>query len=386
MCEGSSPRMRGAPGSVLIAGGVVGIIPAYAGSTARSQSSTGFTWDHPRVCGEHSSSAFSFSKRLGSSPRMRGARPGHLAHDQGHGIIPAYAGSTDKPVSTGKNDGDHPRVCGEHPYLVKSPSPSLGSSPRMRGAHCVLVVQRERRGIIPAYAGSTLADTIRRSALGDHPRVCGEHFGGGAWWFVVLGSSPRMRGAQQDVAALRVAVGIIPAYAGSTGTSYRLPLCSGDHPRVCGEHSTIREAMRSGWGSSPRMRGALEGRELLVDVGGIIPAYAGSTATRPRASSPSRDHPRVCGEHLILALHRPCPLGSSPRMRGARVDVKRGGQRVGIIPAYAGSTRTVSGPTSTARDHPRVCGEHMAVYDELTIRSGSSPRMRGARCRQDIRP
>ena len=51
-----------------------------------------------------------------------------------------------------------------------------------------------------------------------------------------VGLSPRLRRAQQDVAALRVPAGIIPAYAGSTPWSGQ-PMCSdGDHPRVCGEH------------------------------------------------------------------------------------------------------------------------------------------------------
>ena len=175
MVAGSSPRMRGALDAPRPVGDPQGIIPAYAGSTRSVQPRFVCVRDHPRVCGEHSSSAFSFSKRLGSSPRMRGARPGHLAHDQGHGIIPAYAGSTLTEGNSGAGRGDHPRVCGEHLEKQAQELQEKGSSPRMRGAHCVLVVQRERRGIIPAYAGSTLADTIRRSALGDHPRVCGEH-------------------------------------------------------------------------------------------------------------------------------------------------------------------------------------------------------------------
>ena len=52
----------------------------------------------------------------------------------------------------------------------------------------------------------------------------------------------------------------------------------------------------------------------------------------------SSDHPRVCGEHHEVSEElRPCP-GSSPRMRGAPMLATPLGYRVRIIPAYAGST------------------------------------------------
>ena len=45
--------MRGARFRVLEIGGVLRIIPAYAGSTADSEDGGDDGWDHPRVCGEH---------------------------------------------------------------------------------------------------------------------------------------------------------------------------------------------------------------------------------------------------------------------------------------------------------------------------------------------
>ena len=52
----------------------------------------------------------------------------------------------------------------------------------------------------------------------------------------------------------------------------------------------------------------------------------------------SRDHPRVCGEHSISQSSKPEAMGSSPRMRGALADQLLQVSRLGIIPAYAGST------------------------------------------------
>ena len=86
--------MRGALKFVLVIGWPSGIIPAYAGSTTQSAMATPSCRDHPRVCGEHRDS-FSFVYcRLGSSPRMRGAPGGMLVTLGLTGIIPAYAGST----------------------------------------------------------------------------------------------------------------------------------------------------------------------------------------------------------------------------------------------------------------------------------------------------
>ena len=213
----------------------------------------------------------------------------------------------------------------------------------------------------------------------DHPRVCGEHQNNILQTHGCLGSSPRMRGARRVPARREGVGGIIPAYAGST--SLRFPPCvySRDHPRVCGEHSARLIARHVYRGSSPRMRGA---PSLLYNprgTDGIIPAYAGSTLGSTRSAAPRRDHPRVCGEHTAFAATVSSRRGSSPRMRGALVEYVARAECDGIIPAYAGSTgpSTCSRPART--DHPRVCGEHRVYESGGTYRLGSSPRMRGAR-------
>ena len=52
---------------------VLGIIPAYAGSTSFGVAAEWAVWDHPRVCGEHYAAAVKTKSVKGSSPRMRGA-------------------------------------------------------------------------------------------------------------------------------------------------------------------------------------------------------------------------------------------------------------------------------------------------------------------------
>ena len=70
------------------------------------------------------------------------------------------------------------------------------------------------------------------------------------------------------------------------------------------------------------------------------------------------DHPRICGEHLWMAVWGRFVRGSSPHMRGALILARRIIVSHGIIPAYAGSTSLAAPSVFRAMDHPRICGEH----------------------------
>ena len=91
---------------------------------------------------------------------------------------------------------------------------------------------------------------------------------------------------------------------------------------------------------------------------GIIPAYAGNTVLTAMALSTIWDHPRVCGEHIEYKVDGATSQGSSPRMRGTRGTPRKAVRWSGIIPAYAGNTKTTTQEVIEMRDHPRVCGEH----------------------------
>ena len=187
-----------------------------------------------------------------------------------------------------------------------------------------------------------------------------------------------MRGARGRVGIDHEGPGIIPAYAGSTDLAQRSAEAARDHPRVCGEHHVPFTPVLDGRGSSPRMRGA---PACLIQAGGflgIIPAYAGSTRQAPCRCPPRRDHPRVCGEHATICHALPHLTGSSPRMRGALRPPLADDVDGGIIPAYAGSTPRPRRWARRPRDHPRVCGEHRWRARFARAGAGSSPRMRGA--------
>ena len=254
------------------------------------------------------------------------------------GIIPAYAGNTIAVNILMFPFWDHPRVCGEHRSMSCRMVGLLGSSPRMRGTHPHAARNRHGQGIIPAYAGNTESTLCGEHSARDHPRVCGEHQPRSRRTQDRPGSSPRMRGTLIIGASARTMQGIIPAYAGNTVVVIMVAWGVRDHPRVCGEHFRGFSSFAFPWGSSPRMRGTRRPPVLRLRFRRIIPAYAGNTSLLPSRLGSARDHPRVCGEHAAMTLDVYADLGSSPRMRGTRQGRARRDHPGGIIPAYAGNT------------------------------------------------
>ena len=110
---------------------------------------------------------------------------------------------------------------------------------------------------------------------------------------------------------------------------------------------------------------------------GITPAYAGNTIIVRIAVVFAWDHPRVCGEYMaILGCFTTC-LGSPPRMRGILYTASWNVPVEGITPAYAGNTNAYHQRIKGCRDHPRVCGEYFILPCASGPRPGSPPRMRG---------
>ena len=125
------------------------------------------------------------------------------------------------------------------------------------------------------------------------------------------------------------------------------------------------------------MRGTRTPDLFCCNVIGIIPAYAGNTWRCARSGRTVRDHPRVCGEHMAFRADADQTTGSSPRMRGTPHAGLLDAAHFGIIPAYAGNTKDVWIFYRNPEDHPRVCGEHAGPHGWARALVGSSPRMRG---------
>ena len=202
--------------------------------------------------------------------------------------------------------------------------------------------------------------SIARPSSGSSPHTRGalaQYATNGA----VYGDHPRIRG-EHVFCHLRqeLVARIIPAYAGSTVAIFLLMAAVfGSSPHTRGAPWTpARSCTR--WQDHPRIRG--EHRNLYESIAnglGIIPAYAGSTRRRlrPHAHDPWII-PAYAGSTPCRCHKIDWPCGSSPHTRGAPASMDRSSAR--------------------SRDHPRIRGEH--YFKTLTAYSttGSSPHTRGA--------
>ena len=131
---GSSPHTRGARPDKTPYRRCYGIIPAYAGSTPGSSTPAAGSLDHPRIRGEHAVFSGAVAVVKGSSPHTRGAQDRPERGRHGQGIIPAYAGSTTSCCCSSSLFSDHPRIRGEHVSSAAQTPIGPGSSPHTRGA------------------------------------------------------------------------------------------------------------------------------------------------------------------------------------------------------------------------------------------------------------
>ncbi len=316
---------------------------------------------HPRVRGEHRDGMSPPNDTLGPSPRARGA---HFVGDavlDDEGTIPACAESTPSAASSPPSARDHPRVRGEHLPRPRYWGVRAGPSPRARGARDIPVEVQPNGGTIPACAGST---SIALTAE-DLP----------------AGPSPRARGAPGELGGPVSGHGTIPACVGSTNAAPLLVSVAEDHPRVRGEHGSLAEPDRTNAGPSPRARGAPAGIDGQAQLGGTIPACAGSTRASRANARVLRDHPRVRGEHLNWLGVMFWPRGPSPRARGALATRAAHTPGQGTIPACAGSTPRYlrngargRGPSPRARGAPQSEGGCVGGVGTIPACAGSTTR------------
>ena len=193
---GSSPLTRG---KHLCADAVTwdqGLIPAHAGKT----------WSRP--CGSNA--------RHGSSPLTRGKRRGTIRRGLCAGLIPAHAGKTVPDWEHKALPGAHPRSRGENHRRSAPNGIKSGSSPLTRGKRAKVCPRHYRLRLIPAHAGKTFSEPLRRSRAWAHPRSRVENWRVAACSSLRAGSSPLTRGKPLGDRYPQLEGELIPAHAGKT--------------------------------------------------------------------------------------------------------------------------------------------------------------------------
>ncbi len=325
-----------------------------------------------------------FSEFAGSSPRVRGTPDGLAGRVALPRFIPACAGNAASPAASAARASVHPRVCGERGAIYWLPRDSAGSSPRVRGT-----LRRGRRPgtrlrFIPACAGNACSGTGCSPNSPVHPRVCGERRTVSRAASRSHGSSPRVRGTPRHPRPRRHAHRFIPACAGNAGRSTGCRATPPVHPRVCGERYGEDAAQELDCGSSPRVRGTRVDLQLGIVLDRFIPACAGNACAAAGGPGPASVHPRVCGERAGPRTSTRAARGSSPRVRGTRRHDPPAALRRRFIPACAGNA-TARGASGAGRPvHPRVCGERVVGVRFDCAGLGSSPRVRGTLLQQEL--
>ena len=151
------------------------------------------------------------------------------------------------------------------------------------------------------------------------------------------GSSPRVRGTGPPSCCWKRQMRFIPACAGNS-ISWQCGNTTGAvHPRVCGEQHLQSFQVHDRRGSSPRVRGTVLEMKAFTALSRFIPACAGNRASRRRLVMTRSVHPRVCGEQMMEFTEISIAGGSSPRVRGTGLGRARRTPRCRFIPACAGN-------------------------------------------------
>ena len=336
---------------------------------------------HPRACGENARSPRGAPPATGSSPRVRGKHSRGFSDPPGAGLIPARAGKTTIPLIATAPLWAHPRACGENGPEHRRMLTWLGSSPRVRGKLQQNMRTLALHRLIPARAGKTTPARPQPHHYQAHPRACGENHLPAGVRVPQLGSSPRVRGKLQGPVHGDVGRGLIPARAGKTQGF--IPALAGNraHPRACGENPPWVWTAPRPAGSSPRVRGKPPRVRGKHQRSGLIPACAGKTAAGPPRPRRGRAHPRACGENPRSPARSESGRGSSPRVRGKPPHHEVAHHPGRLIPARAGKTWPQQEGRGVVPAHPRACGENVWGFIKPVVDVGSSPRVRGKRRR-----
>ena len=377
MMIGSSPRLWGTPTKRKAAGADQRFIPTPVGNTAGWTWGQSGSAVHPHACGEHLADHLHGRRHVGSSPRLWGTPLRAAELRVFHRFIPTPVGNT-RPVRR-RHPGQtvHPHACGEHTSSAKGISALTGSSPRLWGTRlCHRGISVCTR-FIPTPVGNTF-DSAELVTLGTvHPHACGEHSSFINVGRISAGSSPRLWGTPTSARTLTARIRFIPTPVGNT---CRRPLPGRTktvHPHACGEHilATARGAMTTG--SSPRLWGTRDIIAATATHGGFIPTPVGNTVYAVFSLFHSPVHPHACGEHLLLAFDEILPGGSSPRLWGTPDEVRGVMDRLRFIPTPVGNTHCCNRRNRSRPVHPHACGEHRPVVRSNCKLYGSSPRLWG---------
>ena len=181
------------------------------------------------------------------------------------------------------------------------------------------------------------------------------------------------------MSSLHIAQRFIPAHAGKTPARMRASPGLRAHPHSRGENKRTNEIQSCSTGSSLLTRGKPGRVHGVTERLGLIPTHAGKTippSPHPRARWA---HPRSRGENLWEDCIRALEHGSSLLTQGNPNPVFFGRFSPRLIPTYGRKTPGTRPRSQSASAYPRTRGENTDWSTRIRDISGSSPLTRGKR-------
>ncbi len=179
-----------------------------------------------------------------------------------------------------------------------------------------------RLTVYPRFTTNRQEDTDPGTTRTVHPRACGEQNEERPPFDSFVGSSPRVRGTDLQLAFAVATYRFIPARAGNRAEFHSvrdasdgfIPARAGNRaefhsvreradrfiPARAGNSSPKRWSSSRQTGSSPRVRGTASPDARSDGTGRFIPARAGNSQMRRSYRGSSPVHPRACGEQCRL--------------------------------------------------------------------------------------
>ena len=217
--------------------------------------------------------------------------------------------------------GVYPHSCGGNAACARPNATTWGLSPPVRGKLAEALGVDIRTGSIPARAGETLAELLRRSPLRVYPRPCGGNVVPRQLVAEHCGLSPPVRGKHRGQQRRRGVRGSIPARAGETCYGLGAGRFEMVYPRPCGGNLGVLADRVYSRGLSPPVRGKLVTAWVRVVLRWSIPARAGETFRRRDCPLKKRVYPRPCGGNYASGVWFVLAMGLSPPVRGKPLHI-----------------------------------------------------------------
>ena len=259
----------------------------------------------------------------GSSPRVWGTERGPRAKRAPCRFIPTRVGNSIRGRPVHARSPVHPHACGEQQAAVVRPARGLGSSPRVWGTVAVGVEVEPVERFIPTRVGNSALSGSEARRIPVHPHACGEQATG----------RPRRAVHRR----------FIPTRVGNRSAVRRARRPPAVHPHACGEQRIGRARRSYRTGSSPRVWGTEPRLPRAPGYGRFIPTRVGNSSTGRRGRARTSVHPHACGEQQLMKQAAFAQFGSSPRVWGT-VDLRQLGEKpFRFIPTRVGNRTPQSG-------------------------------------------